>query len=159
MFSITHNFCSPCRIKEGPTLLQHPSFQERDPQDADVGIRLLRSESPFVSYHCQCGVLAIIVSRKCFLVLLCQRGCDVSCFDVCAVSLVGRDPKFCCSRLTTETCTSFESASSMNRILVGLGMSKCVMDELEQVIDCAARSFNRFPRPCSLSLSPSPTKL
>ena len=64
MFSITHNFCSSCRVNIYPTPLHHPSFQERDPQDENVGIPFLRSESPFVFYHCQCGISAIIVSKN-----------------------------------------------------------------------------------------------
>ena len=60
---MTHNFCSSCRVKKGPTPLHHQSFQERDPQDYNAWIPFHRSESPFVSYHCQYGVLAILVSR------------------------------------------------------------------------------------------------
>ena len=71
MFSITYNFCSSCRIKKGPTPLYHPSLQERKPQDENVGIRLLRSKSPFVFYHCQCGVSpVVVVGRNSFLVLV-----------------------------------------------------------------------------------------
>ena len=147
MFTITHNFCPSCRVKMGPKPLHHASLQERDPQVANVGIPFHRSESPFVSCHCQCVVLAIIVSRNSFLVLCCQQGCDVLCFDVCNVILVSRDLWFCCGRRMVEMNTSIESAWSTKSISVGFVVNRDQLDELEQVTYIAPRTVNRFLYP------------
>ena len=62
-----------------------------------------------------------------------------------AVSLVSRDPMFRCSGRTIELNTSLERSWSTRLISVGLVVNRGIFDELEQVIDCAARSVNRFP--------------
>ena len=73
---MTHYFCSSFRFNMHPTPLHHSSIQERDTWDENEWIGLLRSESPFVFYHCQFGVSpVVVVGRNSFLVSVqpCKR--------------------------------------------------------------------------------------
>ena len=60
------------------------------------------------------------------------------------VSLVSRDPSFCCDDCMVEINTPLESAWSTKLISVGTVVNRGMFDELEQVIVCAARSVHRF---------------
>ena len=60
------------------------------------------------------------------------------------VHLVSRDPRFRCGGRTIELNTSIESALSIKLKFVTFDLNRGHLDELELVIDCAARSVNRF---------------
>ena len=60
------------------------------------------------------------------------------------VSLVSRVPSFCCDGRTVRINTPIESVWSEKLTSVGIVVNRGIFGELEQVIDCAARSVNRF---------------
>ena len=60
------------------------------------------------------------------------------------VRLVSRDLRFRCGDHTIELNPSLESAGSTKLKFVTFDLNRGQLDELEQVIDSAARSVNRF---------------
>ena len=60
------------------------------------------------------------------------------------ISLVSRDPSFCCGSRTVEINTPLESVWSTKLIFVAFDCNRAIFDEQEQVIDSEARSVNRF---------------
>ena len=61
-----------------------------------------------------------------------------------AIRLVRRDPEFRCSCRTIELNTSLEGSWSTKLVSVGFSSHRGQLDELEQVIDSAARIVNQF---------------
>ena len=60
------------------------------------------------------------------------------------VSLVSRVPSFCCGGHVVEINTPLESARSTELKCVAFDLNRGIFDELDQVIDSAARDINRF---------------
>ena len=65
------------------------------------------------------------------------------CSSASTVSFMSRVQKFCCGGRAIEMNTLLGSSSPQNLIVVGLYSNRGQRDELELVIDCAARSVNR----------------
>ena len=65
-------------------------------------------------------------------------------FCVCTVSLVSHDPSFCYDGRTVKINTPLESSWSTKLKYISFDFNRGQSDELEQVIDSAARSVNRF---------------
>ena len=63
---------------------------------------------------------------------------------VTTVSLVSRVPSFCCDGRTVAINTPFESSWSTKLKFVTFDCNRAIFNELDQVIDSAARSVNRI---------------
>ena len=62
----------------------------------------------------------------------------------CTVSLVSHDLSFCCDGRTVAINTPLESSWSTKLKYITFDFNRGQSDELEQVINSAARSVNRF---------------
>ena len=70
-----------------------------------------------------------------------SRKCTVS---LATVRLVSHDPSFCYDGRTVEINTPLESSWSKKLKYITFDFNRGQSDELEQVINSAARSVNRF---------------
>ena len=69
---------------------------------------------------------------------------DMLCAELHTVNLGSRRHGFPPGGRLVEINTSLESSWSPILISVGFNLNRAIFDEQEQVIDCAARSVNRF---------------